>query len=130
MNRDRPVHSHVRTAPEYCTYLAEFRSTWRRYLARYLLIQQLLMTIDNNIDKIWIAAKIIKKITQICVRHQVHGQRSRPQCDGRDIVSVNGWTEDSWLKTAGFDVITSFFAVYIWSWTNAHRHPRTAIRVP
>ena len=29
-----------------------------------------------------------------------------------------------------FDVITSFSAVYIWSWTTAHRHPRTAIRVP
>ena len=29
-----------------------------------------------------------------------------------------------------FDVITSFSAVYIWSWTTAHRHPRTGIRVP
>ena len=24
-----------------------------------------------------------------------------------------------------FDVITSFSAVYIWSWTTAHRDPRT-----
>ena len=38
-----------------------------------------------------------------------------------NIVIVDGGT---------FDVITSFSAVYIWSWTTAHRHPRTAIRVP
>ena len=29
-----------------------------------------------------------------------------------------------------FDVITSFSAVYIWSWTTAHRDPRTVTRGP
>ena len=40
---------------------------------------------NNNTDKIWITAKIIKKLTQIRMRQQVHGQCSWPQCDGRDI---------------------------------------------
>jgi hypothetical protein len=39
------------------------------------------------------------------MRYQVHGQCSRPHCDGRDTVTVNGWTEDRWLKTAGFIAI-------------------------
>jgi len=38
-------------------------------------------------------AKVIKKITQIRMHHQAHGQCRRPQCDGRDMVTVNVWTE-------------------------------------